>query len=366
MSSASVASIQSISSEISGQTRADGSDADTINTVNVKPNDPRIDYSPSQAWTDVTSSSGIGSCNNGTKATNQPGGKFTFSFSGSAIKLSIVPSANGGPFSVQIDAQPASDLSSKNVAAVNQCIPSQIFSQDSMEDKPHQIVVTNGATVAGATGGTLEFNGITYTGKGAFGTGIDTPPGDSNKVSPAVIGGSVGGVLGAIVLVGAGVLFWLYRKKRNNRNEAAAPVTPTQPMMYQQQQPGVGTPYSPTTQPGSPQHTPSAYGGMIGSQYPTSPQPSTWSGGQQQQPYPTSPQSQQYPLPQQSQYTGSSQPSWQQQQPQMYNDYHRPVSGASAAGLAPLPMWVERASRGDDGVSMITAEHSAQPGGGQR
>jgi hypothetical protein len=80
---------------------------------------------------------------------------------GSAISLSIVPSANGGPFTVQVDAGTASNLNSKNTPAVNQCIPSQVFSQDNMEDKPHLIFVTNGATAAGSTAGTLEFNGIT-------------------------------------------------------------------------------------------------------------------------------------------------------------------------------------------------------------
>jgi hypothetical protein len=171
----------------------------------------------------------------------------------------------------------------------------------------------------------------------------------------------VGGALGAVVLLGAGVLFWLYRRKRrNSENGTSAPVTPNQPMMYHQQQPGAGTPYSPTAQtPGSPQATPSVFGGMATSQHvPTSPHPSSWSGHQQlSQQYPTSPQQQQYLLPQQQQYPGPSQ--------QAYDGYNRPVSDVSAAGLAPLPMWVERAAgRGgpSDAMSVTSAEHSAQHG----
>lgn len=362
-------SVQSISSELAGQTREDGSGVDTINTVTVLPSDPRIEYGKPEDWVDTasSSSSGVGSCNNGTRAT-QKSGNFTFVFSGTAIALFIIPSANGGPFTVQIDGEPASALNSKPATGLTsggQCIPNQIFTRDNLLERPHQVIVQNGeTTVPGTPAGTLEFNSIKYTGRGAFGTNLN-PPND-NKVSPAVIGGSVGGVLGAIILVGAGILFWLYRRKKRNAEAATAattpaPVSPNQQMMYQHQ-PGV---YSPTSQtPSSAQYTAAgvgvagvgAYGGMAAGQHQQqhSPQPS-WNP--QQQSYPTSPQQQQYPL-------GSPQGGWTGQQQPGYTDYNRPTSGTSAA-MAPLPMWVERASRPgpSDGASMTTAEHNTSPGG---
>lgn len=166
----------------------------------------------------------------------------------------------------------------------------------------------------------------------------------------------MGGALGAIVLAGAGVLFWLYRrKKRNNQNGPPTSVAPSDPMMHQNQ------PYSPSMRPvGSPEYSASAYGGMApshqrGQSVPTSPQPTTWG----------TPSLQHYPLgPQQPQHVESMQPNWGHQQ-QPYTDYNRPPSNVSAAGITPLPMWVERASRAPaEGMSVTTAEHG-QPGANQ-
>ncbi|KAG8822703.1 hypothetical protein FRC17_009491, partial [Serendipita sp. 399] len=69
-------------------------------------------------------------------------------------------------------------------------------------------------------GGKLEFNGLTYTGRGAFGTPEKPNPGPS----PAIIGGSVGGALGAIAIIGGGIAYFLYRKRRGQPGETATNV----------------------------------------------------------------------------------------------------------------------------------------------
>lgn len=48
-----------------------------------------------------------------------------------------------------------------------------------------------------------------------------------------MIGGSIGGVLGAVLLTGAAILFFVYRKKKNY-SKNALPIPPNQPIMSQQ------------------------------------------------------------------------------------------------------------------------------------
>jgi hypothetical protein len=161
-----------------------------------------------------------------------------------------------------------------------------------------------------------------YTGKGAFGTSVG---GNSNKSNAAVIGGSVGGVVGAVVLVGAAILFWLYRKKRpNTTTTPTTPATANQPMMFQQQP---SSPNSPGTQP-------SYFQGMQDQTSPVMSQHSIAYTGMQP--------------------GGSSQPGWS-----------RPVSEVGAAPAAPLPMWVERAhtSVQDDGTA--GSDRNSLPPGAQ-
>jgi hypothetical protein len=216
-----------------------------------------------------------------------------------------------------------------------------------LTDEAHELTVSNGGGgFLGSSSGTLEFNsivcviflavfltsltGYSYTGKGAFGTTVESTSSNNNA---AVIGGSVGGVVGGVVLVGAGILFFLYRKKQRNPTTATptTPATANQPMLYQQQ------PGSPLTPGSQPSYTP-------GTQDPTSPIMSqhsiAYTGIQPG-----------------SQPTLSPQPGWGAYQ----GDPSRPVSGASATAAAPLAMWVERA-RPNDGTSMSSDQNSLPPG----
>jgi hypothetical protein len=70
-----------------------------------------------------------------------------------------------------------------------------------------------------------------YTGKGAVGTSIK-----KSGISPAVIGGSIGGTLGAMSLIASGIIIILYRKKKN-----ASSKTPDQPIIFQQMNASVST-----------------------------------------------------------------------------------------------------------------------------
>lgn len=210
-----------------------------------------------------------------------------------------------------------------------------------MAEGAHLLTVKNVGATSDSAAGTLEFDSIvyalsngpfysftdacrSYTGRGAFGTDSAPAPKSNNA---AVIGGSVGGVLAALALVGGGVLFFLYRRKRrNNGSNGAVPATPNQPMIFQPQ--SVGSPYSPGTQPSftpgthpsSPVTTHSQFGsGYAGGEY---------GGGMSTGPY-----------------SGSGQqPVWAQ------GDSRR------TSGVAPLPMWVERARR-DDATSMATSDN---------
>jgi len=321
-------SLASVSSEVAQQDNG-GANQNTIATVSVFPNDRRIEYKPDSAWVDTASESGVGNCNNNTKVTTRQGANFTFAFRGTDISLFIIPSSSGGAFTVQIDGDQASSYSSQGFSGG--CIPSQIFSKNGLTDGAHELTVKNGGGVTGSGAGTLEFNSIVYTGKGAFGTSVGT----SKKNNSAVIGGSVGGVIGAVVLVGVGILFWLRRRKQNagGAPTAAVPATPNQPMLYNQPP---TSPYSPGTQ-----YTP-------GTGEPTSPVMSQHSmayTGMQHGPQPS-----------------GSQPAWGGYQ----GDPSRPASGVGAA-VAPLPMWVERARR-DDATSMAgtqTSDHNSLPPGAQ-
>lgn len=77
---------------------------------------------------------------------------------GTDVSLYIVPSSQGGPFSVQIDGDPAESLNSTHGGGVasDQCIPSPIFMKGNLADQAHQLTVKNGDLTAG----TLELNSI--------------------------------------------------------------------------------------------------------------------------------------------------------------------------------------------------------------
>ncbi|PVG02677.1 hypothetical protein CPB86DRAFT_533130 [Serendipita vermifera] len=329
--------VASLSSELAQQTR-DGSNSDTINTAFVSPADPRIEYDPASAWEDTSSSSGVGSCNNATRVTTQANASFKFVFEGTAIALSAIPSSQGGSISISVDGESATTVNTSGGSG-NQCVASDVWSRNDLPEKPHIIIVKNGLNVQGSSGGKFEFNGITYTGKGAFGTNGN--PSSGNKVSPAVIGGSVGGAIGALVILGAGIIFFLHRRKKARQSAGQpatpAPTTPNQPILFSPN-PGQQAPYSPPMHPGSPPMSEyNAYGGM-----------------QPQQP--GAPSYQIPPSPGQSGWGGSP----QQYPQQMYQDPNRPLSQGSGGAIAPLPMWVERAqapSR-DGGMSTTSATHS--------
>lgn len=77
----------SISSEVAAQTRTGDGNPNAIATATVLPNDPRIKYDPANAWVSTNSGSSVGTCNNGTKATQDEGAKFTFVFKGKTAAL---------------------------------------------------------------------------------------------------------------------------------------------------------------------------------------------------------------------------------------------------------------------------------------
>jgi hypothetical protein len=83
---------------------------------------------------------------------------------GTAIALSVIPSSSGGSISVQIDGEAASTQSTtpSGGASTNQCIPYQAYARSDLPEKPHVIIVKNALNAAGSSGGTFEFNGITY------------------------------------------------------------------------------------------------------------------------------------------------------------------------------------------------------------
>ncbi|KAG8759635.1 hypothetical protein FRC14_005410 [Serendipita sp. 396] len=342
----SVASVNSIQASISSDlaTQTGSSNPDTVTTAHVKPRDYRLKYDPGNAWFDTSGSSSsnsspIGTCTNGTKVTQTAGAKFSFVFRGTSISVDIVPSSAGGRFAVAIDGRPPVDYSSSLPAgsSSDQCIASPLVSITGLEEAPHQLVVTNGVGASGSTGGKLEFSGITYTGKGAFGT-----PDDKSGPSPAVIGGSVGGAIGALVI--GGIIFCLYRRSRdgapNNRaNNAGAGaggaggVATGNQMIQQANAPLVVSPYA----------------GTHGIPSPT---------GSGHQPLLLQDQSQQFGYPQQPQYSyqaGSPNPSYQ------YGQGGPP----SFTPVAPLANWIERASQPNkpgDAASMTSATLSSGMG----
>jgi hypothetical protein len=81
-STESILSISSVSSELAAQTRTGNENPNSINTATVAASDPRINYKPPSSWIDTSTQSGVGSCNNGTKVTQDPQAKFTFVFQG--------------------------------------------------------------------------------------------------------------------------------------------------------------------------------------------------------------------------------------------------------------------------------------------
>ncbi|KAG8839104.1 hypothetical protein FRB91_007189, partial [Serendipita sp. 411] len=221
----------------------------------------------------------------------------------------------------------------------DQCIASPLVSESGLAEAPHQLVVTNSA------GGKLELSGITYTGKGAFGTPEDKP--GPSSPSAAVIGGSVGGAIGAIVI--GGILFLMYRKRRNggpnngaNNGGAGAGAGGAggaaidNQMMQQANAPPTGSPYA----------------GMGGGF------PSPTNSGHQS--LPSQDQHQPFGYPQQPQYSyqpGSPNPSYQ------YGQGGTPNYAPPPA--APLPSWIQRASQPNnpaDAASMTSATRSSGMG----
>jgi hypothetical protein len=83
----SIISISSVSSELAAQTRTGNANPNSINTATVAASDPRINYEPSSSWINTSTQSGVGSCNNGTKVTQDAQAKFTFVFQGEVFYL---------------------------------------------------------------------------------------------------------------------------------------------------------------------------------------------------------------------------------------------------------------------------------------
>ncbi|KAG8868916.1 hypothetical protein FRC20_002528 [Serendipita sp. 405] len=311
-------------------TQAGYSDTNTITTAHVKPTDTRIKYSPLNAWIDssgvgTSNYSLIGTCTNGTKVTQTAGAKLTFIFRGTSISIDIVPSSEGGRFAVELDGRPPVDYdsTSSNNSTSNQCITSPLVSINGIEDVPHQIVVTNGVRPSGSTGGKLEISGITYTGRGAFGTPEDKP----GPPSPAIIGGSVGGAVGAIVI--GGIIFVMYRKRRSgNANNGA-----NNGGAGQGGQGGAATDNQMVQQIAAP----AVYTIPSGPPFPT---------GTGHQPFPSQTQHQPFGYPQQQ--PQQPQYSFQQAQP----SYQFGQGGTTTITPAPpLPPWVQRASEPNDAAS---------------
>ncbi|KAG8825795.1 hypothetical protein FRC19_010435 [Serendipita sp. 401] len=227
-SSESIVSVQSVVSVSSFQasiwsalvTQAGYSNDDTVMTRNVNPGDDRIKYDPLSVWYDAE---GGGSCPKGTKFTQTAGAKFTFIFRGTSVSIFLALSSPGGTFTVAVDGKRPVDHNfvASDHSSSDPCNRGTYILIDGLEETPHQLLFTNGDGSPGSNGGKLGITGIAYTGRGAFGT----PNDKSSRPSPAVIGGSVGGVIGALVI--GGIVFCVYRKKRNNaanngtRNEGA-------------------------------------------------------------------------------------------------------------------------------------------------
>ncbi|KAG8825790.1 hypothetical protein FRC19_010430 [Serendipita sp. 401] len=350
MSRASAASVSSIQASLSSAlvTQAGHTNSDTVTTASVKPNDDRIKYEPTSAWSNSTSGTGssssspIGVCTNGTKVTETAGAKFTFVFEGTSIWLDIIASTSGGKFTVAVDGGAAMDYSSLQTSnsAGDQCIPSRVVSITNLLEAAHQIVVINGISASGSSGGKLEFNGITYTGKGAFGT----PDNQSTRSSAAVIGGSVGGAVGAIVIIGGTIAYFMYRKRRTQSGELAnngggAGAGAAIDQMSQNTSNPVNNTIASYVVPTA-MSSPSTFGNQ------------SLPSQQQQFGYP--PQQQYYPL--------------QQQHPYAYQQYGQGSTSQINPAVAPLPSWVQRASQANDSssppmrpadaVSMTSATHS--------
>ncbi|CAG8707881.1 13910_t:CDS:2, partial [Acaulospora colombiana] len=299
----------SLSSELAQQTR-DGSNSDTINTAFVSPSDPRIEYDPASAWQDTSSTSGVGSCNNATRVTTQANASFKFVFEGS--------------ISVSVDGESASTVNTAGGTSTNQCVSSQVYSRSDLPEKPHIIIVKNALNAQGSSGGKLEFNGITYVhfilhwSTFTHNTKVILERERSARTATHPLA---------------------TRKKNKQAGQPAtpAPTTPNQPILFSPN-PGQQAPYSPPMHTGSPPMSEyNAYGGM-------------------QQPPPGS-----YQIPPSPGQSGWGSP--QQYPQQMYQDPARPVSGTSGAGMAPLPMWVERAQApsGEGGMSTTSATYSGPP-----
>ncbi|KAG8797505.1 hypothetical protein FRC17_007728, partial [Serendipita sp. 399] len=363
----SVAAASSLQASLSRAlvTQSGFSNSNTVTTAQVKPNDGRIKYEPLDAWFDGTSGTGssnsspIGACTNGTKVTQTAGAKFTFLFQGTSIALDVVPSSAGGKFTVAIDGGPATDYDSflSGNSTNNPCIPVRLVTITGLTEAPHQIVVTNGISSSGSSGGKLEISGIVYTGKGAFGS----PEERSGPSQSAIIGGSVGGAIGAIVILGGGIVYFMYRKRRNGgvnnaSNDgagagagvgvggvgAAGGIAANNQMVQQ-----------PATNAVSPYAIPSGLPSPTGSGHQT---------------LPSQDQRQPFGYPQQPQY--SYHPG---QYGYQYGYGQQQLQGSAtnvAAPVGPLPSWVQRASqvsysapvspptRPADAASMTSATHS--------
>ncbi|CAG8608973.1 11275_t:CDS:10 [Acaulospora colombiana] len=141
--------------------------------------------------------------------------------SSSHLKIAVL-SCNGsksGSFSVQVDGNPASTLNGYQAPGPDgdQCIISEPYKSDVMADAAHAItVIVKGSTAGGSSDATqFEFGGFVY--RGIHATGTKT---DSGKNLPAIIGGTIGGVLGGIAIIVI-IVIVVIRRRRNRRIDNA-------------------------------------------------------------------------------------------------------------------------------------------------
>ncbi|KIM30601.1 hypothetical protein M408DRAFT_323425 [Serendipita vermifera MAFF 305830] len=217
--------------------------SDVVDVVaSVSPWDPRIAYSPEDAWAVTTSESSIGNCHNGTRVATVTGATIAFPFEGLGKQVAalICNGSKSGNYSVNVDGIPVANLNGykdPNVGG-NECILAPTF----------------GSKAANAGGGTaVEFGGFIYLGPHAFGTDQGSKPNIA-----AIIGGIVGGVVGGILIIILIVVI-VVRKRRNRRVDGA-------PAAVHTISASTGTPYS--TVPTTEYYDPYASSGYGPSHYP--------------------------------------------------------------------------------------------------